>query len=83
MLPGCDLYAVAGLSAEFVLQVVNYDGLTQVSAHFAQIFNVKDAAVDVYSIGVMPVEPVGDELPIPIEVVQDLVSIVLLACSED
>ena len=83
MLPGCDLDSVARLSTEIVLQVVDDDRLAQVSADFAQIFNVEDASIYVYPIGVMPVESVRDQLTISVEVVQDLISVVLFACGED
>ena len=58
MLPGCNLDSVARLSTEIVLQVVDDDRLAQVSADFAQVFNVKDASIYVYPIGVVPVESV-------------------------
>ena len=83
MLPCCNLDSVPWLSAEVIFQVVNDDSFAQVATNSTKIFYVENTSVNLYSICIVPVQPVRDDHAIPIEMIKDLICIVLLPCCED
>ena len=83
MFPCCNLYPIPWLSAEVVFKVVNNDCFAEITANSAEIFYVKDTSINLYPVSVVPVKSIRDDLALTIEMVQDLVSVVLLTCCED
>ena len=83
MFPCCNLYPIPWLSAEVVFKVVNNDCFTEITANSAQIFYVKDTSINLHSICIVSVKSIRNDLALAVEIVQDLVGIVLLACCED
>ena len=83
MFPCCNLDPIPRLSTEVVFKVVNYDCFAEITANSTKIFYVKDTSINLYSICIVPVQSVRNDLALAVEIVQDLVGIVLLACCED
>ena len=83
MFPCCNLDPIPRLSTEVVFEVVNNDCSTEIPASSTKIFYVKDTSINLYFICVVPVKSIWNDLALTIEMVQDLVSIVLLTCCED
>ena len=83
MFPCCNLYPIPWLSAEVVLKVVNNDCFAEITANSAEIFYVKDTSINLYPVSVVSVKSIRDYLALTIEMVQDLVSVVLLTRCED
>ena len=79
MCPSLNLNSIVFLSFEVILDVVNDDGLGQVSANAAQVFHVHS----IIQLSVLPVESVFDQVALLVQVVQYEVSVVLRSRCEN
>ena len=82
VLPSGDLDSISWLSAEVIFDVVDNNRLFQISANSAQIFYVELRAIIVDLVGMLTVEAIRYESSVFIEVVEYLICVVLLTCSE-
>ena len=69
MFPCCNLDPIPWLSTEVVFKVVNNDCFTEITANSAEIFDVKDTSINLYSICIVPIKSIRDDLALTIEMV--------------